>query len=233
MTLGRIPLAWAILHSLAAAAFAQSGGGYDLSWSTIDGGGARHEAAGHSLHGTAGQPDSNTQAGGPYVLHGGFWVRGAAAVTPTPTMTPTGSATATPTRSATATATTSYVPTDTVTPSPSSTPTNVEVASPTPTRTSSASRSATATPTGSPSPTPTATPSPSPTQATQTPLTVCTGDCDQDGVVTVDELILATNIALGRFDVSACAACDPDGSGWPSIGELVKGVTHALTSCVD
>jgi hypothetical protein len=53
---------------------AQSGGGYDLTWSTIDGGGATFSTGGtYSLGGTIGQPDAGSMSGGSYALVGGFW----------------------------------------------------------------------------------------------------------------------------------------------------------------
>lgn len=55
-------------------ATAQSGGGYDLTWSTVDGGGATFSTGGtYSLGGTIGQPDAGTLSGGSYTLGGGFW----------------------------------------------------------------------------------------------------------------------------------------------------------------
>ena len=55
-------------------ALAQSGGGYDLSWWTVDGGGtAPIEGSGYALGGTIGQPDAAVWSGGDYVLAGGFW----------------------------------------------------------------------------------------------------------------------------------------------------------------
>src|SRR6266404_701405 len=55
----------------------QSGGGYDLTWSTIDGGGAMNSTGGgFEVAGTIGQPDAQTapvMAGGNYQLTGGFW----------------------------------------------------------------------------------------------------------------------------------------------------------------
>lgn len=64
---------------LATVALAQSGGGYDLSWSTVDGGGYTwSEGGGYSLGGTAGQPDAGVISGGAYTLSGGFWVGGPA-----------------------------------------------------------------------------------------------------------------------------------------------------------
>ena len=60
-------------------ALAQSGGPYDLTWSTVDGVGAMVSAGGYyALGGTAGQPDADLLAGGSYTLLGGFW--GGAAV---------------------------------------------------------------------------------------------------------------------------------------------------------
>ena len=60
-------------------ALAQSGG-YDLSWWTVDGGGATFSGGGgYSLGGTAGQADAGALAGGSYTLSGGFWYGEAAA----------------------------------------------------------------------------------------------------------------------------------------------------------
>jgi len=73
-------LALTALLLLASVARAQSGGGYDLSWSTVDGGGATwSEGGGYSLGGTIGQPDAGVLSGGGYTLAGGFWPGGAAA----------------------------------------------------------------------------------------------------------------------------------------------------------
>ena len=53
---------------------AQSGGGYDLSWSTIAGGGGTSSSGGgYSLVGTVGQSDTGVLSGGSYTLNGGFW----------------------------------------------------------------------------------------------------------------------------------------------------------------
>lgn len=53
---------------------AQTGGGYDLTWSTIDGGGGSSAGGGYQLIGTLGQPDAGpTLSGGGYSLSGGFW----------------------------------------------------------------------------------------------------------------------------------------------------------------
>jgi hypothetical protein len=48
--------------------------GYDLSWYTIDGGGAMNVTGGsYSLSGSIGQPDAGSLDGGLYRLNGGFW----------------------------------------------------------------------------------------------------------------------------------------------------------------
>jgi hypothetical protein len=53
---------------------AQTGGGYDLTWSTVDGGGATFSLdGGYSLGGTIGQPDAGMLTDGGYTLGGGFW----------------------------------------------------------------------------------------------------------------------------------------------------------------
>lgn len=53
---------------------AQIGRGFDLRWSTIDGGGATPISGGvFSLNGTAGQPDAGAASGGTFALASGFW----------------------------------------------------------------------------------------------------------------------------------------------------------------
>jgi len=69
-----ILLVTCLLLVMAATVLAQSGDGYDLSWSTIDGGGYSFSSGGgYSLGGTAGQPDAGLLTGGGYTLAGGFW----------------------------------------------------------------------------------------------------------------------------------------------------------------
>ena len=63
-----------VLAALSWPVVAQTGGGYDLTWSTIDGGGATFSTGGgYSLGGTIGQPDAGLLSGGGYTLGGGFW----------------------------------------------------------------------------------------------------------------------------------------------------------------
>ncbi len=47
---------------------------YDLTWHTIDGGGAMFSTGGDlELSGTIGQPDPGAMSGGDFTLTGGFW----------------------------------------------------------------------------------------------------------------------------------------------------------------
>ena len=62
-----VPLAVCLLLLAASTVLAQSGGGYDLSWSTVDGGGETFSSGGvYTLGGTAGQPDAGLLTGGNY-----------------------------------------------------------------------------------------------------------------------------------------------------------------------
>jgi hypothetical protein len=63
----------------AATILAQSGGSYDLTWNTVDAGGATWSSGGsYILGGTIGQPDAGRLTAGAYTLVGGLW-EGAAA----------------------------------------------------------------------------------------------------------------------------------------------------------
>jgi len=65
----------------ALAVLAQSGGGYDLTWSTVDGGGGASSGGVYALNGTVGQPDAGAMTGGAYTLVGGFWGGGISGAT--------------------------------------------------------------------------------------------------------------------------------------------------------
>jgi hypothetical protein len=70
-----LTLALATMFLLTSVTLAQSGGGYDLTWNTVDGGGATFSSGGgYTLGGTIGQPDAGALVGGSYALAGGFWV---------------------------------------------------------------------------------------------------------------------------------------------------------------
>ena len=71
-------LAPIVLHPVRYVALAQSGGPYDLTWSSVDSGGHIFSTGGaYTLGGTVGQPDAGLLTGGDYTLGGGFWGGGA------------------------------------------------------------------------------------------------------------------------------------------------------------
>jgi uncharacterized delta-60 repeat protein len=59
----------------------------------------------------------------------------------------------------------------------------------------------------------------------------CTGDCDGDGMVFVNELLSMINIGLGTANVSTCEAGDPSGDGFVTVDEILTAVNHALNGC--
>ena len=73
---------------LATRAFAQSAGGYDLHWSSIDGGGGRMAAGNAVLAGTIGQPDASSVSAGNTILIGGFWGKPLVSAPPSPCFPP-------------------------------------------------------------------------------------------------------------------------------------------------
>lgn len=60
----------------------------------------------------------------------------------------------------------------------------------------------------------------------------CVGDCDQNGAVAVNELVLGTNIALDRAALTACASFDSSANGKVEVNELVLGVNNLLQACI-
>ena len=59
----------------------------------------------------------------------------------------------------------------------------------------------------------------------------CTGDCDVDDTVSIDEIILGINIAVGERAVAVCDSFDAGGDGAVSVDELVGAVNAALNGC--
>jgi hypothetical protein len=59
----------------------------------------------------------------------------------------------------------------------------------------------------------------------------CGGDCGNDGVVTVDELLTMVNIALSSSQLWTCPAGDADHSGDITINEIIQAVGFALNNC--
>lgn len=60
----------------------------------------------------------------------------------------------------------------------------------------------------------------------------CNGDCGGNGLVSIDELLVAVNIALSRQPLSACPSLDRNASGEVTIDELILAVVNAQTDCV-
>jgi hypothetical protein len=59
----------------------------------------------------------------------------------------------------------------------------------------------------------------------------CPGDCDGNGSVAVNELVIGVNISLDRGNVADCRAMDTDSSGTVAVNELVAAVNRALQGC--
>jgi hypothetical protein len=83
------------------------------------------------------------------------------------------------------------------------------------------------TPTPSPTPTTDSTRTPTPTLG---PI-ACVGDCNDNGVVAVNELVTGVNIVLDRADVAECEDFDINGSNTITVNELVSGVNALLRGC--
>jgi hypothetical protein len=63
------------------------------------------------------------------------------------------------------------------------------------------------------------------------PTPSCVGDCNGDGEVTINELIVGVNIALGNAAVDSCPAFDANGNGMVTINELIAAVNNASEGC--
>jgi hypothetical protein len=78
-----------------------------------------------------------------------------------------------------------------------------------------------------PTPTPILTASPTPT----TVRLICTGSCNGDGEVTVNELLTMVNIAAGSLPLAECEAGDSNHDGAITINEILAAVNNALNGC--
>ncbi len=63
------------------------------------------------------------------------------------------------------------------------------------------------------------------------PTAACTGDCDGDGQVAVNEAVRGVNIALGNAPVGDCAQFDANGDGAVAVNELIAAVARVLEGC--
>ena len=79
-------------------------------------------------------------------------------------------------------------------------------------------------------PTPTAT-APGATPTVSPPPGGCVGDCNDNQIVAVNELITGVNIALGSAPIGQCSAFDTNGNQMVDINELIAGVGALLNGC--
>lgn len=66
---------------------------------------------------------------------------------------------------------------------------------------------------------------------TSTCATECPGDCDGSQAVSIDELLVLVNVALGNAAAPACIAGDANRDGSVGIDELIAAVNKALNGC--
>jgi hypothetical protein len=59
----------------------------------------------------------------------------------------------------------------------------------------------------------------------------CAGNCNADGMVAINELIVGVNVASGAAAASACSPMDTNGNGEVVINELIAAVNSALNGC--
>jgi hypothetical protein len=60
---------------------------------------------------------------------------------------------------------------------------------------------------------------------------VCPGDCNGDGEVTVDEIVLLTSVSVGTASAEACQAGNLNGDDAITIDEIIAAVDKALNGC--
>jgi sugar lactone lactonase YvrE len=59
----------------------------------------------------------------------------------------------------------------------------------------------------------------------------CTGDCDGDNTVSIDELMKGVNVALGMEGVELCPFFDRDSNDAVTVDEVLAGITADLAGC--
>jgi hypothetical protein len=59
----------------------------------------------------------------------------------------------------------------------------------------------------------------------------CVGDCDGNGTVTINELVVGVNIALGSAPMQRCSSFDNNHDGMLEINELLDGVLASVQGC--
>lgn len=64
-------------------------------------------------------------------------------------------------------------------------------------------------------------------------LGACVGDCDEDGIVTVNEILGMLGVTLGTASFDLCPAGDRNDDGSITVDEILVAVTAALEGCSD
>jgi hypothetical protein len=59
----------------------------------------------------------------------------------------------------------------------------------------------------------------------------CPGDCNRDGVVAVDEILVGINIALGALPLSQCPGFDANGDGEVAVDDVLAAIRALLDGC--
>jgi hypothetical protein len=60
---------------------------------------------------------------------------------------------------------------------------------------------------------------------------VCRGDCNNNGIVAIDEIVRGMRVALGSASLDTCPSFDADEDGLISVDELITAVNNALLGC--
>src|SRR5438445_683805 len=59
----------------------------------------------------------------------------------------------------------------------------------------------------------------------------CTGDCNGDGSVDINDLVMLVNVALGLAPIDQCRPGDVNGDQQVSIDEILAAVNSVLIGC--
>jgi hypothetical protein len=78
---------------------------------------------------------------------------------------------------------------------------------------------------------PTEAPTSTPTVSGPTPTPGCTGDCNVDGKVVVNEVVVGINILMEAIPLSQCPSFDVNGNNHVEVNELVLAVRNDLKGC--
>ena len=60
---------------------------------------------------------------------------------------------------------------------------------------------------------------------------ICAGSCNRDNEVTINELLIMVNIALGTVSPATCDAGDVNQDGEITVNEILVAVNNALDGC--